>query len=175
MNTRKGRIKKRVLKVISYCVLILLGFVFIYPLLFMISASFKGNQELMTSMSLIPKHISFENYVNGWKGVGQYSFGHFLKNSGILVAPVVLLTVMSSSIVAYGFARFRFKGHNILFILMISTLMLPNAVIIIPRYIMFRQLEWLNTYIPFYALALFACYPFFFHDTVYPGDSKRYR
>ena len=166
MNTRKGRIKKRVLKVISYCVLILLGFVFIYPLLFMISASFKGNQELMTSMSLIPKHISFENYVNGWKGVGQYSFGHFLKNSGILVAPVVLLTVMSSSIVAYGFARFRFKGHNILFILMISTLMLPNAVIIIPRYIMFRQLEWLNTYIPFYALALFACYPFFIFSMI---------
>ena len=121
MNTRRGKIKKKVFKLISYCVLILLGFVFIYPLLFMISASFKGNQELMTSMSLIPKHVSFENYVNGWKGVGQYSFGHFLKNSGVLVIPVVLLTVMSSSIVAYGFARFRFKGHDLLFILMIST------------------------------------------------------
>lgn len=175
MNTRRGKIKKKVFKLISYCVLILLGFVFIYPLLFMISASFKGNQELMTSMSLIPKHVSFENYVNGWKGVGQYSFGHFLKNSGVLVIPVVLLTVMSSSIVAYGFARFRFKGHDLLFILMISTLMLPSRYYYSKIYYV-SAIEMVK-YLYSFLCTCFICmlsFFYFFHDTVYSGNSKRY-
>lgn len=157
MNRKIAKIRKIVLKTISYLVLTALGIVFIYPLLFMLSASFKTNQELMTSMSLIPKSISFDSYINGWKGVGTYTFGHFMKNSGILVVPVVLFTVISSSLVAYGFARFKFKGYGLLFGAMLSTMMLPNAVVIVPRYIMFRQMGWLNTYVPFYALSLFAC------------------
>ena len=166
MNRKIAKIRKIVLKTISYLVLTALGIVFIYPLLFMLSASFKTNQELMTSMSLIPKSISFDSYINGWKGVGTYTFGHFMKNSGILVVPVVLFTVISSSLVAYGFARFKFKGHGLLFGAMLSTMMLPNAVVIVPRYIMFRQMGWLNTYVPFYALSLFACYPFFIFSMV---------
>lgn len=166
MNKKKGRLRKIVMRILSYAVLTMLGIVFVYPLLFMLSASFKTNQELMTSMSLIPKSISFDSYVSGWKGVGAYTFGHFMKNSAVLVIPVVAFTVMSSSLVAYGFARFRFKGHGFLFGTMLSTMMLPNAVVIVPRYIMFRQLGWLNTYVPFYALSLFACYPFFIFSMV---------
>ena len=74
--------------------------------------------------------------------------------------------MISSSLVAYGFARFKFKGYGLLFGAMLSTMMLPNAVVIVPRYIMFRQMGWLNTYVPFYALSLFACYPFFIFSMV---------
>ena len=158
--------KKLVRKVLSYAFLTLLGYVFLYPLLFMLSASFKGNAELMTSTSLIPKNISFENYIKGWIGVGQYHFGLFLTNSVLIVFPVVILTVISSSVVGYGFARFRFRGHGILFSAMLSTLMLPNAVLIIPKYIMFRQFGWLNTYKVFYFPVLFACTPFFIFSMV---------
>lgn len=158
--------KKEVRKALSYLVIILLGFVFVFPLLFMISASFKSNAELLTSMSLIPKQITFTNYTVGWKGVGQYSFGIFLLNSIKLVIPIVLLTVISSSVVAYGFARFRFKGRGVLFGAMLSTLMLPNAVLIIPKYIMFHQFGWLNTYNVFYIPVLFACTPFFIFSMV---------
>ena len=70
MNRKIAKIRKIVLKTISYLVLTALGIVFIYPLLFMLSASFKTNQELMTSMSLIPKSISFASYINGWQGEG---------------------------------------------------------------------------------------------------------
>ena len=144
----------------------MLGYIFVYPLLFMLSASFKSNAELVTSSSLIPKSISLENYIQGWRGVGQYSFGLFLTNSIILVFPIVLFTIISSSVVAYGFARFKFKGHSLLFGAMLSTLMLPNAVLIIPKYIMFRQFGWLNSYKVFYVPVLFACTPFFIFSMI---------
>ena len=163
---RAVNIKKVIRKAVSYAILIGLGFLFIYPILFLISASFKTNAELMTSMSLIPKSFSLENYVKGWNGSGKYVFGHFILNSIKIVFPVVVFTVISSSLVAYGFARFRFRGHGILFTTMLSTMMLPNAVLIVPRYILFRQLSWLDTYVPFYMLALFACYPFFIFSMV---------
>ena len=153
--------RKTITAVLSYAFLTLLGLVFIYPLLFMISASFKSNAELITSTSLIPRTITFESYIKGWVGVGQYTFDLFLFNSLMLVIPMVLFTILSSSLVGYGFARFRFKGHGFLFGAMLSTLMLPNAVVIIPKYIMFRQFGWLDTYSVFYIPALFACYPFF--------------
>lgn len=82
-------------------------------------------------------------------------------NTIILVIPVVLFTVTSCTLVAYGFSRFRFPMKKALFMLMISTMMLPNTVIIIPRYIIFRELGWLNSYMPFYVPALLACYPFY--------------
>lgn len=152
--------------ILSYAFLTLVGVIFLYPLLFMLSASFKGNAELMTSTSLIPRSFSTENYVKGWVGVGQYSFGLFLRNSVAIVFPVVILTVASSSLVGYGFARFSFPGHGLLFGAMLSTLMLPNAVLIIPKYIMFRQFGWLNTYKVFYIPVLFACTPFFIFSMV---------
>ena len=74
---------------------------------------------------------------------------------------LIHISIASCSIVAYGFARFRFVGKKILFGLMISTLMLPNAAIIIPRYLLFRNLGWLNTFKPFWMPALLAAYPFF--------------
>ena len=163
---RKTSVKKSMRRVTSYAFLILLGLLFVYPLLFMVSASFKSNAELMTSSSLIPKSFSVENYIKGWIGVGEYSFGTFLLNSVVLVFPIVIFTIASSTIVGYGFARFKFKGHKLLFGAMLSTLMLPNAVLIIPKYILFRQFGWLNTYKVFYIPVIFACTPFFIFSIV---------
>ena len=72
-----------------------------------------------------------------------------------------MFTVLSSLLVAYGFTRFRFPGSKILFSLMIATLMLPNSVIVIPRFMIFKNLGWLDSYLPFIVPAMFACYPFF--------------
>ena len=158
---KRRKVRNLTRRGLSFLFLVALGLVFIYPLLFLISASFKSNAELMTSMNLIPHEVSFSNYVDGWMGVGEYHFGTFLWNSIVLVVPMVIFTILSSSIVGYGFARFRFKGHGFLFGLMLSTLMLPNAVLIIPKYIMFNNLGWLDSYKVFYIPALFGCYPFF--------------
>lgn len=157
--SRKTR--KRCGRATAYLLLTLLGFVFIYPFLFLISATFKTNEEILASNSLIPSSFSLNAYVEGWKGVGQYNFGIFFANTFKVVIPVVAFTIVSSVLVAYGFARFRFKGNRILFLIMLSTLMLPNAILIIPKYILFRQMHWLNSYLPFVVPSLFATSPFF--------------
>ena len=78
-----------------------------------------------------------------------------------MVVPTVFFTLVSSSLVAYGFARFRFPMKKNLFILMLSTMMLPNSIVIIPRYLLFNKWHWLNTYLPFIVPAMFACNSFF--------------
>ena len=147
--------------VITYGLLTVIGIVMVYPLLWMISASFKTNREIFSSLSLMPTEILWDGYSKGWQSSGQYTFATYFANTFVMVIPTVLLTVASSLPVAYGFARFRFKGKGLLFTLVIASLMLPTEVIIIPRYMLFNKLGWLDSYMTFYAPAAVGCYPFF--------------
>ncbi|TXK74154.1 carbohydrate ABC transporter permease [Paenibacillus sp. N3.4] len=148
-------------KISTYFVLIAFCFVIIYPLIWLLFATFKDNSEIFSSLQLLPKKFIWDSYTKGWAGSGQYNFGNFFINTLWLVVPTVIFTVLSSVLVAYGFARFRFPMKKTLFAIMISTLMLPNAVLVIPRYIMFKNLGWIDSYLPFIVPAAFACYPFF--------------
>jgi oligogalacturonide transport system permease protein len=145
----------------AYLFLCLVGIVMIYPLLWLVFASFKNNPELFSSLDLLPKEYVWSAYLDGWRGAGQYTYTTFFSNSLKMVGWTVLFTLISSVLVAYGFSRFDFPLKKFLFMLMISTLMLPNAVIIIPRYILFKHFGWLDSYLPFIAPAMFGCYPFF--------------
>jgi oligogalacturonide transport system permease protein len=133
----------------------------IYPLAWMFLSSFKTNAEILGSLSLLPEKFSLDGFINGWKGVGKNTFGLFFINTVKLVVPTVTFTVLSCSFVAYGFARFHFPLKKLFFVIMLSTMMLPNSVIIIPRYLLFNKWGWLDSYKPFTIPALFACYPFF--------------
>ena len=121
---------------IRHLILIAVGIVLIYPVVFMIFASFKDTNEIFTSTSLLPKVWHPENYVNGWQSgaTGSVTYTNFFLNTFKLVLPVVFFTVISCTVTAYGFARFDFPMKKILFPVLISTLMLPNTVIIIPRF-----------------------------------------
>ncbi len=145
---------------IAYLILLIVGIIMIYPLFWLFFATFKENQELFGKMTLLPEHFSFAAYREGWKGSGQFTYLTFYLNTFKLVVPTVLLTALSTGIVAYGFARFRFPFKKILFALMLSTLMLPDAVIMIPRYVVYNRLGWVDTYLPFWVPAMLACYPF---------------
>ncbi len=157
------RIKSKKLfgKIFSYAVLIFIGVIMCYPLVWMFFASFKSNSEIFAGVRLLPQSFSFESFRYGWKGVGGNSYSRFFTNSFLMVAPTTILTVVSSALVAYGFARFEFRAKKILFTILLGTLMLPNAILIIPRYTIFRDLKALDSYYPFYLMAAFACYPFF--------------
>ena len=99
--------KKKIRRGVMYVFLITVGIVLIYPLVWMFFATFKTNAEIFGSSALLPTHISLNAYIEGWKsGGGVYSMGHFMKNTFLLVVPSVLLTVISSTLVGYGFARF---------------------------------------------------------------------
>lgn len=131
------------------------GFVFsttllmIYPILWLFGSSLKGPDEIWTNQAaLIPNDIRFENYTNGWDGFGGITFATFYKNSFIYAGLGTLLTVSASAVVAYGFARVKFVGRRFWFGLMLTTLMLPIQVQIIPQYIIFNKLDWINTFYP---------------------------
>lgn len=153
--------KKTVKTILSYLVIAVIGLVLLYPILWMFFAAFKTNDEIFGSTKLLAAHYSFQNFIDGWRGSGTMTYAVYFWNTFRLVIPVTLLTLVSSTLVAYGFARFNFPFKKALFSILIATLMLPNAVIIIPRYTLFAKFGWIDTYIPFYALAALACYPFF--------------
>ncbi len=144
----------------AYIFVIVFGLIMIFPLIWMFFATFKDNKELFGSLTILPKAFSLEPYINGWKGSGQFTYLTFFANTFKLVVPTVAFTVLSTGIVAYGFARFNFPAKRILFGLMISTMMLPDAVIMIPRYVLYNKLGWVDTYFPFWVPGLLACYPF---------------
>jgi multiple sugar transport system permease protein len=128
---------------------IVLSFLMIYPILWMVASSFKGPAEIWKDVSsLIPKQFTLNSYINGWKGFGGISFTTYYVNSFIYAGGATLFQVLSSAIIAFGFARIRFAGRNFWFTCMLLTLMLPGQVLIIPQYILFKQLGWLNTYLP---------------------------
>jgi len=136
-------------EIVSHIVLLLFGVVMIYPVLWLIGSSFKPNSEIFrTTTSVIPSTWTLENYLSGWRGFGGVTFTTFFINSFIISGIGTGATVLSSAVVAYGFARMRFRFKNFWFTCMILTLMLPTQVQIIPQYIMFSRLEWINTFLP---------------------------
>ena len=159
--------RSKIRNTIKHLLLILLGIVMVYPLVWLFFGSFKTNNEIFSSIRLLPEHFNLDGFINGWKGSKQIGFDTYLKNSALLVIPTVILCMISSALVAYGFARFNFRGNKILFSIMLATMMLPDTVIVIPRYMIFRDLGWLNTNLTFYipaALATNAFYTFMIYQ-----------
>lgn len=140
---------------------ILFGFVMIYPLLWLLASSFKGPTDIFKNqLSLIPKEWVFDNYVTGMRGFGGTSFAVFFKNSFFIVILSTIGQVGSSALVAYGFARIKFRFKKVLFACVIITMMLPVQIMAIPQYIMFHALGWINTYYPLIVPSFFG-YSFF--------------
>lgn len=140
---------RKILKVVYHLVVIALGLVMLYPVIWMIAGSFKTNVELLNcGLQLMPRDFTLQNYVNGWAGFGRVSFGKFFSNSLIVAGVGTLCTVVSSAMIAYGFARIRFPGRNFWFTTMLITMMLPGQILMIPQYIIFNKLGWINSFAP---------------------------
>ncbi|MBT2653960.1 carbohydrate ABC transporter permease [Bacillus sp. ISL-18] len=133
----------------------------LYPVIWLLMSSFKeSNAIFVTAKSLIPDPFILDNFAEGWKGIGGNSFGVFIKNTAVLVIVTLIGQVISSSLIAFGFARLEFKGKAIWFGLMMVTLMLPYEVVMVPQYIIFSKLGWLNSIKPIAIPAYFG-HPFF--------------
>ncbi|WP_191967418.1 carbohydrate ABC transporter permease [Lederbergia ruris] len=155
--------KNKTLKTFIYhgCILVL-GLLMIYPILWTIASSLKPESEIFrNAVSLIPSEWKWENYATGWKGFGNLSFSTFFLNSTFVTTMVVIGTLFSSTLVAFGFARLKFRFRTPLFVCMIITLMLPSQVTLIPQYILFHNLGWVNTYLPLIVPAFIGGTPFF--------------
>jgi oligogalacturonide transport system permease protein len=158
--------RKTLWTIFSYAVIAVLGIALLFPILYMFMASFKTNAEIFGSTKILPETFTLDYYIRGWQGNSQFSYWRFFANTFILVIPTVFFTLISCTVVAYGFARFKFRFKKLLFAVLLATMMLPNTVIIIPRYLLFNKFHWIDSYLPFYIPALLGCYPFFTYQLV---------
>ncbi|TDQ42380.1 carbohydrate ABC transporter permease [Aureibacillus halotolerans] len=137
------------------------AFLMLYPVLWLVMSSFKPSTDIfVTAESLIPDPWIWSNYADGWQGIGDFTFATFIKNSLIIVIISTIGSTFSSALVAFGFARLKFKGRGFWFIVMMFTLMLPNDVVLVPQYILFAKLGWLNSMYPIIVPSFFG-HPFF--------------
>ena len=150
------KIQRRISLTVYHGLMLLFSLLMIYPLLWMAASSVKPNGEIFTNASsLLMDSPSFEHYTTGWRGFGGYTFGRFFGNS-LLVAVISALGMMlSSAVVAYGFARIRFRGRQFWFTAMIVTMMLPGQVMMIPRFVLFNEMGWVGTFLPMTVPAFF--------------------
>ena len=133
----------------KYFVLILVGLIMIYPLLWMISATFKDNSEIFAGIGLWIKNPTLEGYKNALNNFGgSINILQAMLNTYSYVLPKVICTVVSSCIAAYGFGRFDFPGRKILFSIMLATLFLPQVVLNVPQFLLYTKFGWVNS--PFY-------------------------
>lgn len=143
------KLKKILGRTVYHVFMIAFSLLMLYPLLWMISASLKPSDQIMiTADQLIPRTVTFSNYIEGWRGFARYSFATYFKNSILISVVRVVGTVISASLSAFGFARIRFKTRSFWFAVMIGTMCLPGMVLQIPQYLMFNKLGWVGTFRP---------------------------
>lgn len=136
---------KLLFQVICLC----LAMVSLYPVLWMVASSFKESSRVFVdAYSLIPGEWHWENYTRGWKGFAGLSFAVFFKNTLVIVALSVAGTLLSCSLIAYGFARIKFRFKGFWFGTVMLSVLLPGQLILIPQYIIFYKIGWVNTILP---------------------------
>jgi multiple sugar transport system permease protein len=120
----------------------------IYPLIWLVGASFKPEDQIFSTWNPLPLHgFTLSNYTSGWNATGT-SFTVYITNSLVISGMVVVGNLLTCSAAAYAFARLDFAGKKVWFGLMLSTLMLPFQATMIPQYVIFHDLNWINTFLP---------------------------
>lgn len=133
--------------VLKHVTLVGLSLVMIYPLIWLVVSSLKPNSEIFRNLSIFTTDLTLENYAHGWTSQ-QVPFSVFLWNSLVIAIGAILGNLISCSLAAYAFARLRFWGRNGYFAIMLATIMLPFHVVLVPQFIIFRELGWLETILP---------------------------
>lgn len=136
-------------------------FITLFPLWWLLVSSFSSEKVIFMQSGFWPTVFTTENYVTGWVNTGRVSFGQYFVNSFVVVGLRVLGTVASAAMTGYAFARLDFTGKKVLFSIMLLLMMLPFHVTLIPRYILFFRIGWVDSYKPLIAPAFLATQGFF--------------
>lgn len=129
------------------------GALFLIPFVWMVSSSLKTEAQIyVLPIQWIPNPVQLGNYPEAWNDV---PFARYFLNTAVITGANLLGTLLSCSLAAFAFARLRFKGRDALFFITLMTMMLPGQVTLVPQFILFRQLNWINTYLPLVVPAFF--------------------
>jgi len=140
------------------------GLLMLYPLVWMLMSSLKPTNTIInTADQLIPTSFTLENYFNGWKGFSDTSFLIFFKNTLSVVSLATIGVLLTTPMIAYGLARLRFPARNLLFVIVLGTMMMPEQILMIPQYLWYNQLGWINTYYPLVVPHFFGVSGFFIY------------
>lgn len=151
--SRRWRRRRAIVRVLTYAMLVLGAAVFSTPLLWMVTTSVKAPWAVsVRPPQWIPSPVVWQNYVDIFR---LLPFGLFVRNTAYITVASVILTLLSCTVVSYGFARLSFPGRGAWFMVLLATMMLPYQVTMIPVFMIFRELGWLNTYNPLIVPALF--------------------
>ena len=146
MHTRSQKKAKLAARIVTYFVLIAAAVICLFPFIWMISTSFKPMSDICKMPpTLFPENGTVENFVEGWKGA---NFQLYFKNTAVITFLATVGTVLSSSVVAYGFARFQSRCSKLLFMVLLGTMMLPTQVTLIPQYLLYYKLGMVDTIWP---------------------------
>jgi multiple sugar transport system permease protein len=151
--TNPNKSQRRMGHLLLHILLIILGFSFLIPLLWLASTSLKrGAQVFVVPVQWIPTNPQWYNYVEIFE---RLPFAKFILNTAIITLLGTLGSVISSITVGYSLARLRWPGRNIVFIVLLATMMLPSTVLLVPTFVMFKYLGWLDTFYPLFVPSWF--------------------
>ena len=153
--------KQRVPGFVWHAAVLALLAVVLYPIVWVALSTFKPSADIVGDLRLLPTEFTTDNYRQAVDGVGGVGIGRYFLNSSVLAIGSVVGTVASSALAAYAFARLRFRGRTTMFAIMISTLLLPFHVLIIPQYVVFQRLGLVDTYAPLLVGKFLAAEAFF--------------
>ena len=121
--------------------------VMVYPLLWMVGGSFKNETDIFSQLNPLPSSLDPRNYISGWTATDP-TFTRFYLNSMMIALLAVAGNVIACTLTAYAFARLEFRGKKVFFAIMLGSIMLPAHALLIPQYVLFFNLGWVNTYLP---------------------------
>lgn len=157
---RRSPFRKPVTSILRHVFLIAAAVLMLYPVIWMVVSSFRPTDLIFREAGLVFDSFEISNYVDGWNAL-TYPFNVYLLNSGLVVIGSIVGNLVSCSLAAYAFARLEFTGKRFWFAIMLLSIMLPIHVIIVPQYVLFSQLGWVNTFLPLIVPKLLATDAFF--------------
>ncbi|MEF2279493.1 carbohydrate ABC transporter permease [Deinococcus sp. YIM 134068] len=141
-------------RALAFAALVGLSLLILYPALWMVSTSLKADADVFAyPPRWIPSPVVWGNYAEAWASA---PFTRYAVNTLLYALSVTFGTVLSCSLAAYGFAKLRFPGRDFLFLVLLSTMMIPGLVTLVPQYVLFSKLGWINTYLPLVVPSFFA-------------------
>ena len=144
---RRNPFRRPMTSIVRHALLIALALGMLYPVIWMVVSSLRPNDEIFRDPSIIPDSFMVSNYVDGWNALA-FPFNVYMWNSALIVIGCIIGNLVSCSMAAYAFARLQFNGKRFWFAVMLLSIMLPIHVIIVPQYVLFSQLGWINTFLP---------------------------
>lgn len=143
---KKTSVNRQTKKILSYVLMTVIGIILIIPLLWMVFTSLKPMEEIVRyPPTFFPEKIVWENYLDT---IAAFPFWRYARNTLFIIVLVVIGNVLSNSFIAYGFAKLDFPGKKLMFALVLSTMMIPGFVTMIPQYVLFSKIGWVGTYLP---------------------------